>query len=133
MKQRNYKCPVCGAPLEGEKCQYCGCVVYDFANIDLDHPSYIRIRWGDNILTMKARAAEAEINYNCDSCYVAYGKNGSKLFQLHNTPTVEVDLKLEAVVDGENLFTVRNIPSKGYRESWRDDIVEETDRVCSGS
>ena len=40
----NNRCPVCGAPIEGEKCEYCGCVIYDFAVIDTESPRYIKLK-----------------------------------------------------------------------------------------
>ena len=37
-------CPNCGAPIEHFKCPYCGTVILDFANIDINQPTYLRIR-----------------------------------------------------------------------------------------
>ena len=44
-----YNCPNCGAEMSGEKCPYCGTVLYDFGNIDLERPQYIKIRHGGKI------------------------------------------------------------------------------------
>ena len=48
-------CPNCGAPIESAKCPYCGTLIIDFANIDIDTPTYLRVRLGnDQLATFKA-------------------------------------------------------------------------------
>lgn len=47
-------CPNCGAPITSEQCEYCGTLFYDFANIELFKPSYIRLRVNDKLVIMKA-------------------------------------------------------------------------------
>ena len=42
-------CPNCGAPITGEKCEYCGTVIYDFSVIDMNKPSYIKMRFNDRL------------------------------------------------------------------------------------
>ena len=42
-------CPNCGAPITGEKCEYCGTVIYDFSVIDINKPSYIKMRFNDRL------------------------------------------------------------------------------------
>ena len=99
-----YKCPVCGAPVEGEKCEYCGCVIYDFANIDCDKPSYIRFRMGNQYITMKAIAVNPVFEFSCDR-------------------NLTVKLELNAVIDNNNDHLCEmTISDKPYREAWRDDI-----------
>lgn len=46
-KSSVYNCPNCGAEMSGEKCPCCGTVLYDFGNIDLERPQYIKIRHGE--------------------------------------------------------------------------------------
>lgn len=40
---RRYNCPNCGAGITGERCEFCGTVIYDFAAIQLGKPSYVKI------------------------------------------------------------------------------------------
>ena len=127
MVDRQYRCPVCGAPVEGEKCEYCGCVIYDFANISMEEPRYIRlmIRQPDGhqyLLQMKAVAVNPCVELQYDSCN-AIGGDGRILetFQYGCSCTIAVEFQL--VIENDRLFTVTLI-DKPYRESWRDDIYD---------
>lgn len=40
---RRYNCPNCGAGITGERCEFCGTVIYDFAAIQIGKPSYVKI------------------------------------------------------------------------------------------
>ena len=93
MRDRNYKCPVCGAPVDGDKCEYCGCVIYDFANIDFENPSYIRMKLGGNYITMKAIAVNPSITISSDNLYQTDGR-GNTIGTIRGNKTMEVDLKL---------------------------------------
>lgn len=117
-----YKCPVCGAPVEGEKCEYCGCVIYDFANIDCDKPSYIRIRMGNQYITMKAIAVNPVFEFSSDTTDVCdCNGNVAKTFVKNRNLTVK--LELNAVIDNNNDHLCEmTISDKPYREAWRDDI-----------
>lgn len=47
-------CPNCGAPLVGFECLYCGATFYDFANLSMDRPVFIRYRHTDGkVMLMK--------------------------------------------------------------------------------
>lgn len=39
-------CPHCGAPITGDKCEYCGAVFYDFSAIDISNekPTYLKLK-----------------------------------------------------------------------------------------
>lgn len=54
-------CPNCGAPIVGTSCPYCGSVFYDFVNIDGEKPTFIRMRWNGQIITMRAAMQSATI------------------------------------------------------------------------
>ena len=55
-------CPNCGAPITGEKCEYCGTVIYDFSVIDMDKPSYIKMRLNGKLLIFHAILKNVSIN-----------------------------------------------------------------------
>lgn len=42
-------CPHCGAPITGDKCEYCGAVFYDFSAIDISNekPTYLKLKLPD--------------------------------------------------------------------------------------
>lgn len=53
MKER-LNCPNCAAPITNGVCEYCGTQFYDFANIDIGKPCYLRIKHNNQIVTVKA-------------------------------------------------------------------------------
>ena len=46
---RRYNCPNCGAGITGERCEFCGTVIYDFAAIQFGKPSYVKFMHNDAI------------------------------------------------------------------------------------
>ena len=127
MKDRNYKCPVCGAPVEGEKCEYCGCVIYDFATISTENPCYIRMRLpktkdGEEfILQAKVIAVNPVIELTVDEID-AVDKSGTIVERMTQNRTCNMSVDFHAVEDDDGrLFTLIDA-SRPYRESWRDDI-----------
>ena len=63
-------CPNCGAPIVGEKCEYCGTVFYDWACLNMDRPSYIKMKIHDNLVLCKARMESISANYDCDMAHL---------------------------------------------------------------
>lgn len=128
MIDRQYRCPVCGAPVEGEKCEYCGCVIYDFANISTEEPRYIRLAVRDPLsgqmmlLQMKAIAVNPCVEIKRDS-YDITGQCGSVIGQFQSNCSCTVTVEFQAVTENDKLFTV-TLCDKPYRESWRDDIED---------
>ena len=112
MVDRQYRCPVCGAPVEGEKCEYCGCVIYDFANISTEEPRYIRMkinnpydRHGTYILQMKAIAVNPSMEIKYDD-YVAQGRGCDK-FTVRRSATCKMSVDFVAVEDDGNFYTIQ--------------------------
>ena len=62
MRER-LNCPNCGAPIIDTECPYCGTLFYDFASIDLDKPTYIRIKRGNELITAKAQCTEFKLDW----------------------------------------------------------------------
>lgn len=127
MKDRHYKCPVCGAPVEGEKCEYCGCVIYDFALISTDQPTYLRMRLRnpaderDYILQIKAVAVNPCVEVRQDEVQaVDICGNTVATFTQNKTCTMSVDF--QAVEDDKGVLFTLIEAERPYRESWRDDV-----------
>lgn len=62
-------CPNCGAPVTGDKCEYCGTVIYDFAVMDDAKPTYIKIRINGQVLIFKALLKNVSINEYSENMY----------------------------------------------------------------
>ena len=60
-------CPNCGAPVESEKCPYCGSIFIDFACLDADKPFYIKVKHDGKIVISKVRLTSISTHrdYTC--------------------------------------------------------------------
>lgn len=54
MTNKKFNCPNCGAPIQNEKCSYCGTVIYDFSAIKLYEINYIKLLIDDRAVIFKA-------------------------------------------------------------------------------
>jgi hypothetical protein len=61
-----YNCPNCGAPIESDKCPYCGTFIIDFACFDTEKPFFMKIKRGDEVFIVKVRMRDASIYYSAD-------------------------------------------------------------------
>ena len=50
MDDPKMNCPNCGAPIESPRCPYCGTLIIDFANIELNAFTYLRVKTPDGEL-----------------------------------------------------------------------------------
>lgn len=62
-------CPNCGAPIESEKCPYCGTVFIDFACVDADEPFYMKIKSQGKIFLAKVVMTDASFNTDYSELY----------------------------------------------------------------
>ena len=51
-------CPNCGAPIRGVECEYCGTIFYDFGSIDLDRPTYMRVKGPHGLAIFRAQVRD---------------------------------------------------------------------------
>ena len=88
-KKEELNCPNCGAPITGEKCEYCGTVFYDWAVIDSEKDFYVKIRLHNNLVMCKARMASCDIKVDSgDTLY--YGDN-NPIYVMHvHEPDIEI-------------------------------------------
>ena len=120
MVNRQYKCPVCGAPLEGDKCEYCGCVIYDFAVISTNEPRYIKFQVGDHMLLIKAIAINPQVEILTDTVDITGGGNTIiSSFAVRNHCKIKVEF--DCIENDGSLLKLQNKDRK-YKASWEDDI-----------
>lgn len=79
-------CPNCGAPIAGDRCPYCGTVFYDFASIDMDKPSYIKMRLNGHVVIFKAVLQNVETTITPCSYYA-----DNAIVTTHGDMSVSVD------------------------------------------
>ncbi|MCR5652822.1 MAG: hypothetical protein K6F88_03385 [Ruminococcus sp.] len=95
-------CPNCGAPITSYKCEYCGTLFYDFANLELYEPSYIRLRIGDTLNIFRAVTTSIEVTQS--SPEVCYADN--KPFLCGN-PDITVTVEMRVVSDDKGVLMER--------------------------
>lgn len=64
-----HNCPNCGAPIDSAQCPYCGTMFYDFAVLDTDKPTYIRINWHGQQIVFKGIMRDAEVEWETSPSY----------------------------------------------------------------
>lgn len=86
-KKEELNCPNCGAPITGEKCEYCGTVFYDWAVIDSEKDFYIKMRLDNNLFIYKARmtSCDIEVDYGDTHFYA----NNNPIYVMHE-PDIEI-------------------------------------------
>lgn len=117
---RQYKCPVCGAPLEGDRCEYCGCVIYDFAAISTNEPRYIKLQIGNCTVFTKAIAVDPYVEISTETIDMI-GENG-KLYPFTSSRHGTITLQFKCIEDEGELFKM--LADKKYKASWEDDVIE---------
>lgn len=103
--ERMIHCPCCGAPVTGNACEYCGCVIYDFADINLDgKASYVRIKTDQGIFCAKVMASpETSINVYTESVDFT-DFFGREVETVTKNISCQITLTLDCVLDNGKLF-----------------------------
>ena len=106
-----HNCPNCGAPIESAQCPYCGTVLYDFAVMDTDKPTYIRINWHGHQIVFKAIMRDAEVEFDtsplyCDNSYHIFGRPNA-------SATISFDI----------------VPENGY--FWKESAIDSANEVIT--
>lgn len=63
----SHNCPNCGAPINTVQCPYCGTVLYDFAALDIDHPTYVRINFRGHVITFRSVVRNVTMELSFDA------------------------------------------------------------------
>ena len=59
-------CPNCGAVITSEQCPYCGTLFYDFSAIEIGKPCFLKIKYENNIIKVKAVCNGADLSMNVE-------------------------------------------------------------------
>ena len=87
--EKTTNCPNCGAPIEGDKCPYCGTEVIDLCCLDTDKPFYVKLRNNGQIIKFKAMTREINIDSRYD--YVC----GTRLFDTESAVLASINTEIE--------------------------------------
>lgn len=96
-------CPNCGAPIDSEKCGYCGSIFYDFVNIQSDALTYIRMKIMGVLHIFRAVVEDVEI-YQDDYGTSLYADN----YPIYTEPMMpEITLRMRVV--SETMFENKSV------------------------
>ena len=84
-------CPNCGAPIETEKCPYCGTMFLDFAAMDADQPFYMKVKQHGKIYILKVKMSSMELRIEPNDIYDTFG---SRLLALTSTSGLTLDFDI---------------------------------------
>lgn len=87
--EKTTNCPNCGAPIEGDKCPYCGTEVIDLCCLDTDKPFYIKIRNHGQIMKFGVITRGINIESQRDYAY------GTSLFDTESAVLASVNTEIE--------------------------------------
>lgn len=96
-------CPNCGMPITGTQCEYCGTLFYDFATLDCDKPTYVRVKWQDQILAFQAAVRDFGITLSSDP--ITYYADNNPVYIPNNNMTV--NLTMESLPDDRGVLLER--------------------------
>lgn len=88
-----YNCPSCGAPITDNKCPYCGCVIHDFATIDMGHPGWIRIKLNGKIVVTRAYVESASLSFDAQDDFMSRDVGG-RIAPFATRPVLKIDMTL---------------------------------------
>lgn len=92
MSQTN--CPNCGAPIQGEKCEYCGTIFYDLSLIDLSSSCFIKLKFGGMVFLSKMYVADLSFSPH-GTVIVKRNMTGEMIREVNNH--MEIDMKLISI------------------------------------
>lgn len=84
-------CPNCGAPIETEKCPYCGTMFVDFATMDADKPFYMKVKKDGKIYILKVMMSSMELRIEPNDIYDTFG---SRLLRFEPIRSLTLDFDI---------------------------------------
>lgn len=97
-------CPNCGMPITSTECEYCGTLFYDFATLDTDKPTYVRIKYRDDLIVAKAKVTDFSIRMESNN--VASWSIDDPIY-ISQPPTVTMDLGMDVYPDDRGVILER--------------------------
>lgn len=97
-------CPNCGMPIASTQCEYCGTLFYDFATLDFDKPTYVRINRAGEVLTMKARVRELTARVETNDCTYYCNDNP---YTILRQPEMTLDFSMVCFPDDKGVLLER--------------------------
>ena len=97
-------CPNGGAPVTGERCEYCGTVFYDFSVIDSEKPSYIKMKIKGKLYIFKALLTNVDMKIWNEPEYLYADNIPVQFFQI---PEMTISTEFKVIEDNDILYKVK--------------------------
>lgn len=101
-------CPNCGAQITSEQCPYCGTLFYDFSAIEINKPCFLKIKWDNNIMLVKAVARNVDVNMSSDTIDTYDIYDGCICSSIQNR-SVDVSMEFNCVPFNDHLIEIRSV------------------------
>lgn len=114
--KKSTNCPNCGAPIEAEKCPYCGTVILDFSVIQIGSPTYVKFKVNGEYIIARILIDDFNISINHEFAEsIAVSPLAPK--QCWVGTNVEIDLHAIAVMSLEDETLVKVVrPTNQHSE-----------------
>ena len=90
----SFNCPNCGAPINGDLCPYCGTAFIDWSTIDIRKPNWIKVKFDEKIVLVKAILANASIHADWPE-HIYYA--GTEVYYVKADPSIEIESTLTCI------------------------------------
>ena len=91
-------CPNCGAPIDGLKCKYCGCIQWNITDISDKDFKYIRLPIGDKMVLFRVKATDYNLEFTRHDVLFY---NDNIPFAVNSTPTCTLHIDMTVVPNEE--------------------------------
>lgn len=102
-------CPNCGAPIEGEQCEHCGTMFYDFGAVEIGKPAYFKFTIGSMVYTFMGIAGATITVLPPEKLYSDI--DDAKEYVYRTPPGITVDLSIQSLssVDRAPVMIAREV------------------------
>ena len=101
-------CPNCGAPITSEQCPYCGTLFYDFSAIEIGKPCFLKIKWGNNIMLVKADVRNIDLNMSSDTVDT-YDICGGRICSFVTRSSMDMTMEFNCIPFNDHLLELRSV------------------------
>jgi len=106
--RQQLNCPNCGAPITSEQCQYCGTLFYDFSAIEIGKPCFLKIKYGNAIMLVKAITDNVNVNISTDT-YEVCDSLGCCVTTLVRNQNMDLSMEFNCVPFNDHLIEIRSV------------------------
>lgn len=101
-------CPNCGAPIEGEKCEHCGTMFYDFGALEIGKLAYFKFILNGMVFMFKG-IADADVTAEPNMLYMELNDETVAVMRDHMDITVKLTVRALQGIDGAPIMQAMRV------------------------